>query len=756
MRKWRPGWIYFKFSVCLCPNLLPMNFLKPLLSVAILLTCVKIKSQTLSFTVTNLSPSYSITCANPTVNLTAASNYIGGPVSYTWSNGTNVYTGANVSITNAGNYTVIAYVSSSTNTFQVIPIGINVTPPVTALSPTFQNITCSPSSITNHTASSNISANHLWLSPQGGTVFMNSATFAIYTPGGPGTYTHIAINPVNGCPTAKNFTVTSASGFPSFSLTSSPANFTLGCSNILTVNIVNAQTNPTAGGAVSYTLLPPGSTIGFPGPISNYTINTPGTWTAVVRDNATFCDTRSAFTVIQNTTAPAISLSASSSTVCSGDPVLINASGADTYTFTGGISNGTGFNPSVTTTYSVTGTNTVSGCSSTNPSTITISVYPTPTVTINASSTSVCFGNTVSLSGTGADIYFWSGGITNGQSFSVTASTTYSVIGSSTLTGCTGAASQLIGVNPIPTVTSSASSPTACSGGTVILSGGGAATYTWSGGVINNVPFSPSITTTYTVTGADMNGCTDTDVITITVTPSPPLSITASDPIFCAGMTTTLTASGANTYTWIGGGNNANQTVSPLGATIYTVTGTAANNCTTSGTYTLDINTSTAFNYTVNGMVVSLHISGTGCSSFFWDFGNNTTSTINPDPVVTYTTAGIYGVCLKCVGLPNACVKCFNLTVPGNASGGVGIQEMSLASGIRIYPNPNNGEFMLNIDNGSENTRFELYNSLGQIVYVKALISTENHLTPNVPGGIYYYCIINENAQPVTGKLIIE
>lgn len=51
----------------------------------------------------------------------------------------------------------------------------------------------------------------------------------------------------------------------------------------------------------------------------------------------------------------------------------------------------------------------------------------------------------------------------------------------------------------------------------VTLSGVGASIYSWSGGIIDNVPFSSLVTQTYTVTGIDTNGCIDTASINIQV-----------------------------------------------------------------------------------------------------------------------------------------------------------------------------------------------------------------------------------------------
>ncbi|MEN9972212.1 MAG: putative adhesin [Bacteroidota bacterium] len=70
---------------------------------------------------------------------------------------------------------------------------------------------------------------------------------------------------------------------------------------------------------------------------------------------------------------------------------------------------------------------------------------------------------------------------------------------------------------PTVTATSNASNNTVCSGSNITLNGGGASTYIWNNSVTNNVAFAPSSSTTYTVTGTDGNGCTNTASIAVTV-----------------------------------------------------------------------------------------------------------------------------------------------------------------------------------------------------------------------------------------------
>jgi hypothetical protein len=74
------------------------------------------------------------------------------------------------------------------------------------------------------------------------------------------------------------------------------------------------------------------------------------------------------------------------------------------------------------------------------------------TLTIAASSTTVCQGSAVTLSASGANTYSWNNGVTNGTAFIPSAGiTTYTVIGT-TAGGCTKSASITITVNAAPAV----------------------------------------------------------------------------------------------------------------------------------------------------------------------------------------------------------------------------------------------------------------------------------------------------------------
>jgi Ni,Fe-hydrogenase III small subunit len=80
-----------------------------------------------------------------------------------------------------------------------------------------------------------------------------------------------------------------------------------------------------------------------------------------------------------------------------------------------------------------------------------------------------------------------------------------------------------------------------------------------------------------------VNSCSVSPTLTmaVTVLPSPTISVSGNTSV-CDNAQETLMASGAASYTWSTGENTASIVVSPTVATVYTVTGLAANGCASS------------------------------------------------------------------------------------------------------------------------------------------------------------------------------
>lgn len=150
-----------------------------------------------------------------------------------------------------------------------------------------------------------------------------------------------------------------------------------------------------------------------------------------------------------------------------------------------------------------------------------IAVTPAPVLTVAATSTAVCKGQSVTITASGADTYTFTGGISNGVAFTPTASATYSISGTNTLTACKTKTTRSITVNALPSVVGSLTSTMICSGQTTTLSATGTSgtTYTWTPGNLTgtSVSVSPTVTTTYTINGRSSNGCNNSSILTQSV-----------------------------------------------------------------------------------------------------------------------------------------------------------------------------------------------------------------------------------------------
>lgn len=236
-----------------------------------------------------------------------------------------------------------------------------------------------------------------------------------------------------------------------------------------------------------------------------------------------------------------------------------------------------------------------------------------PVVAFNANDTTICAGNSILFTDQSTNTptswsWTFSGG-TPSTSTTQNPTITFSTAGIYTITLiATNAAgsdtlvkSGYVTVSSYPTVTVNPVSDTLCNGDTTILTASGASTYSWSpsAGLSNTTGSSVSAfsltTTTYTVIGTNLSGCTDTTTVNI-ISNSPIVDITAASFAICPGDSTTLTASGASTYNWspstgLSSITGSNVKASPAIATTYIVTGLSSNGCSDTASITITLST---------------------------------------------------------------------------------------------------------------------------------------------------------------------
>ena len=114
---------------------------------------------------------------------------------------------------------------------------------------------------------------------------------------------------------------------------------------------------------------------------------------------------------------------------------------------------------------------------------------------------------------------------------------------------------------------------------TTTITAVGASSYLWSTGAqTGNVNI--STTGTYYVTATNAQNCSKTDSIYVKVNPNPVVTVAGSNHV-CSGSAVTLTASGANSYSWNTGETSAEISIAPVANTTYSVTGYDTNGCST-------------------------------------------------------------------------------------------------------------------------------------------------------------------------------
>jgi gliding motility-associated-like protein len=364
--------------------------------------------------------------------------------------------------------------------------------------------------------------------------------------------------------------------------------------------VANLNNIPPGVTGYTWTSIPPVPTVTFNPPTGSanptVTFPAPGVYTVIVFGSTLPGGVPTA-TAVQVVTVN-ISLSINGTppqTVCPGSNATLTAMGATTYTWNlsavaGPLLGNTNSivvtcpTPSVVN-YFVTGT---LGMCVSNPFICTVTYTNIPlTLTISPQNLTVCPGSAVSLTASGATNYTWSipGNPTLTPTTNPLADTApipfgtyvYTVTGDNG--GCTGTQTVDVVVGNVPfSLTLTPTTPTICQGQTITLTASGAANYTWtpsatlSNSTGTTVDATPTITTTYNVLG-ELGGCTTNTQITVTITPGPNLLINTTANAVCAGYTSTITASGAMSYSWTGTTftGSINQPSISMGPGCYTV-----------------------------------------------------------------------------------------------------------------------------------------------------------------------------------------
>ncbi len=435
-------------------------------------------------------------CANLTVTIVGSST---------------LCSGTNLTLTASGaGMTTYTWSTGATSSSIVISPTVNTTYTITSGTATAGCIYTDVQTVSvSTTPTVNISAGSLTVC-SGSSTNLTAIGASTYTWNTGATTTLIAVSPTittiytatgtaaNSCKDTQTISI-SAVANPTVNITASSATLCSGSSSSLTASGASTYSWSTGATTTVIAVSPTITTI--------YTAT--GTSVAGCKDTQTL-----SLTV---TTTP--TLVTNNYTICAGGTATLIASGATTYSWnTGATTPSITVTPTANIVYTITGSN--GACTDVN--TVSVTVGSSLSIVVTPSVPAICIGNSGTLTASGAITYTWSTG-SNSTSvvISPTINTTYTVNGTSG--ACAGSKTITMVVNLNPTVTASSSSSLICTGNSASLTASGASIYVWNPGSLPGTPVvvSPTLTTTYSVTGTSIAGCTNTKTISITVSVCP-------------------------------------------------------------------------------------------------------------------------------------------------------------------------------------------------------------------------------------------
>jgi hypothetical protein len=243
----------------------------------------------------------------------------------------------------------------------------------------------------------------------------------------------------------------------------------------------------------------------------------------------------------------------------------------------------------------------------------------------------------------------------------------------------------------------------------------------------------------------------------IHVNASPSISVALSPA--CLGGSITITASGANTYTYLGTSTNPLTIPSPTAAGGYNfvLAGSATNGCISAGlvNFTVSANPTVAVSTSTTNACTNTTITLTGSGASTYSWSGAATSTNNPLSVATGSAATVKHFTLIGMDATTGCTASVafnqNVVVCNTSTSTVGLPTINGYEETSIFPNPFSNEINVNVLDGN----VIVYNALGQVVINVTVHSSETINTSDLPKGAYLVKAFNSNGEMVkTLKLV--
>jgi len=708
-------------------------------------------------------------------------------------------TGASYTAAQAGNYWVKIGLGANTAYSDTTTVSLITSAPSAGVTPSGSTSLCPGQNVTLNAA--NGSYLYQWFND---TVPVNGATASAYTASAAGSY---SVQIYNGCYAQSTAVSVTTSALPSAVITpsgstticqgnsvtlgapvgltyhwsngSTTQNISIATAGSYTLTVTNTGNCSALSGATTVTVNPlPTANISNSGNLafctggsvtltasnnSHYlwsdgtttqsiTASQTGAYTVTVTD-ANNCTAASQQTQVTVHPLPSSAISANGALAfCLGGGVILSAPVNSAYHWSTGATTQS-INSAQSSSYSVTVTD-ANGCSNSASQTVTVYALPDTSISTNKPTT-ICPGDTVSLTAAPNLTYHWSNGAVT-QSVNATTNITLMVTVTDTHSCTAVSAPVSITVSNNATASITPSGPTSfCTGHSVTLLASPGSSYAWSTGATAqsiDVSSEGNYTVTVTVNGSCMAVSGPQAVV---IFQNPSATITASGATtFCSGGNVTLSAPLYDTYVWSNGGSGQESTITETGN--YTVTVTDSHGCSASSSATsVTVNPLPQVGFTgLDSMICSSHAdllltggypSG-GTYAGLGVTGNNFSPGIaGAGPhVISYSYTD-----------NNGCPNSANQTIIVTTCTGIG--NIALQQ-ITCTPNPGNGIFEVSWSEANvQVSEIAIYDLAGKLIY-STLPGTALKQTVVLQSisSACYILVLKTDQGPTFRKLIIE
>jgi len=368
------------------------------------------------------------------------------------------------------------------------------------------------------------------------------------------------------------------------------------------------------------------------------------------------------------------------------------------------------------------------------------------TVSVTATTNSICLGDSTTMTANGGITYQWSpsSGLssTNGAMVNASpASSTYYSVLATDVNGCEVSETVYIAVNPLPGAHLSSLADLCESASPISLTGGSPTGGVYSGNGVVSGTFDPSLagvgTHTITYTYTDINGCSDDSSEPITVLAAPIVSLNTFDELCLSSPVQVL--SGGSPL----GGSYSGTAVSSglfdpllagIGHHLMTYSYTDASGCTNEDTAGIFVTANPQIFLGNDTLICAsgsiLLDAGAGLNSYLWSTGATTQSILIDSSgygLGTFTFDVTGSGAIGCVAHDEVEVT-FDICAT--------IQSLPESSSVLVFPNPFGHE--ITIFTGESSFEVSLFDMLGKLVLTTEMTSANPVLSPNVSGGIYF------------------